>query len=152
MKKLPTCIYVWTGETMQPTLHFARLAESSFTSGQAYRLIVTEEKQREIRRTKEQNNRMWAMLDEIAEQALHPLNGKHYSAEKWKIILLHAMGRVKVEFLPALDTETFIPYGGRTSHMTIPQMTEFIEYLLWFGAAHNVRFATDQGTAWDRNS
>ena len=71
MKKLPTCIYVWTGETMQPTLHFARLAESSFTSGQAYRLIVAEETEKKIKRSKQQNDKMWAMLTEISDQAEH---------------------------------------------------------------------------------
>ena len=66
--KLPTCIYVWTGETMQPILHFARLAESSFTSGQAYRLIVADEAEK-TKRSKQQNDKMWAMLSEISEQA-----------------------------------------------------------------------------------
>lgn len=33
------------------------------------------------KRSTEQNKRLWALLNEIAEQAM--LNGKHYSAEAW---------------------------------------------------------------------
>ena len=153
MKKLPTCIYVWNGETMQPTLHFARLAETSFTSGQAYRLIVAEETEtikKQLRRSKQQNDKMWAMLGEISDQAVHC--SRRFSPDQWKVILLHALGKVKVDFLPALDNQTFIPYGGRSSHMTLQQMAEFIEYLTWFGTQHGVKFRSDEGLTWEQNA
>ena len=144
--KLPTCIYVWTGETMQPTLHFARLAESSFTSGQAYRLIVAEESEKKTKRSKLQNDKMWAMLTEISEQAEHC--GRRYSADEWKILFMHACGH-DVKFLPALDHKTFVPYGGRSSQMSAMDMAELIEFIQWWGTQNGVRFATDRGTTWD---
>jgi len=148
MKKLPTCVYAWTGEAMQPTLHFARLAESSFTSGEAYRLMVVEEKEAERkarRRSLEQNDKMWALLTEISEQTEHC--GRHFSPDQWKVLMMHACGHT-VQFLPALDNSSFVPYGGRSSHMTKAQMSELIEFIYVWGLEHGVRFQTDKGVMW----
>jgi hypothetical protein len=150
--KLPTCIYAWTGEAMQPTLHYARLAESSFTSGEAYRLMVVEEKERErlhTRRTKEQNDKMWAMLAEFAEQAKHPYDIRKFSDDEWKVLLMHAMGQ-DLRLLPSLDGQTVVPYGGRSSHMTIAQMTEFIEFMYAKGTEYGVKFSDQEGITWQR--
>jgi len=148
--KLPTCIYVWDGHNMIPTLHFARLAESSFTSGEAYRLMVMEEKERERaqrRRTREQNNMMWALLTEISNQIEHC--GRRYTPDQWKVLLMHANGQ-EVKFLPALDGKTFVPYGGRSSHMTVNQMSELIEFIRWWGNHNGVQFADMEGVTWQR--
>jgi hypothetical protein len=37
-------VYIWDGEAMVPHRRFSRLAESSFTAGQAYRMIVQSER------------------------------------------------------------------------------------------------------------
>jgi hypothetical protein len=146
--KHPSCIYVWTGEGFMPTLHFARLAERSFTSGQAYRMIVaTEEEQKKTRRTGEQNSKLWAMLGEIAEQVEHC--GHRYSSDQWKVLLMHACGH-EVQFLPALDGKTFVPYGGRSSHMTIGQMSELIEFIYSWGVQQGVKFSDQEGITWQR--
>jgi len=145
--KMPAMIMVWTGDHFLPTLHFARLAESTFTSGEAYKLIVQQERdaQTKARRTLEQNNKMWALLSEIAEQVEHC--GRHYSSDQWKTLLMHAMGQ-EVLFLPALDGKTFVPYGGRSSHMTTAQMSELIEFIYVWGLQHGVQFASDRGVIW----
>ena len=145
MKKLPNCVFVWDGQAMIPTLHFALLAESSFTSGNAYRLIVAEENET-IRRSNEQNKKMWSLLAEISEKVPHC--GHRYTADEWKTILMHACGH-EVQFLPALDRKTFVPYGGRSSKMTVAQMAEFIEYIYAFAASQNVKFRADKGVTWN---
>src|SRR5215472_858168 len=148
--KYPACIYVWTGNAMQPLLHFARLAESSFTTGHAYRLIVQEEKAQKGRRTLEQNDKMWAMLTEISQQIEHC--GQKYTPDEWKVLLMHAMGQ-DLKLLPALPEAKsgsgVVPYGGRSSHMTVGQMNELIEFIQYWGAKHGVKFATDKGVTWD---
>jgi hypothetical protein len=39
-------IMIWNGEQMEPHPRFSRLAEQSFTSGHAYRMVVEEERSR----------------------------------------------------------------------------------------------------------
>ena len=146
--KLPTCIYVWTGDTMQPMLHFARLAETSFTAGQAYRLIVAEEGENKAKRTKQQNDKMWAMLGEWSEQVKHC--DRMWSDEDWKHILMHAWGKER-RLLPSLDGKSIVPAGGSTSKLTISEMAEFIEFIYAEGMQRGVQFASDQGLTWDRN-
>ena len=145
--KPPAIIAVWMGDHFLPTLHFARLAESTFTSGQAYRMIVQEEQEaKKTRRTREQNSKLWAMLGEVSEQVEHC--GRRFSSDQWKVLLMHACGH-EVKFLPALDGTSFVPYGGRSSHMTTTQMAELIEFIQWWGEEHGVRFAADKGITWD---
>ena len=40
----PPIIFCWDGDAMVPHARFSRLAESSFTAGHAYRMIVQEER------------------------------------------------------------------------------------------------------------
>ena len=149
MKKYPKCIYAWDGHVFMPLLHYTRLAESSFTAGEAYRMIVDEEQSaKRNRRTLEQNSKLWAMLHEIRDQAEH--NGRKYSPDEWKILMMHACNQDTIKFLPALDDKTFIPYGGRSSHMTIPQMAELIEFMRWWGTQHGVKFRDDEGVTYGR--
>jgi hypothetical protein len=135
---------------MLPTLHYARLAESSFTSGQAYKMIVAEEQSKKTRRTQQQNDKMWAMLTEISEQIEHC--GQTYTADEWKVLLMHAMGQ-DLKLLPALPEAKsgsgVVPYGGRSSHMTVGQMNELIEFIQYWGAKHGVKFGSDRGVTWD---
>jgi hypothetical protein len=39
-------------------------------------------------------------------------------------------------------------YGGRSSHMTVEQMTELIEFIKWFGTERGVKFSDDKGVMW----
>jgi hypothetical protein len=92
-----------------------------------------------IERTIEQNRRMWAMLTEIANQVEHC--GRHYTPDQWKVMFLHALGD-EVEFLPALNKSTFIPYGEqRSSSLSKHEMSQLIEFITAWGTEHGVRFA-----------
>jgi hypothetical protein len=48
MTRIPAIPMVWDGHAMQPMDRFARLAESSYTAGHAYRMIVEEERERSV--------------------------------------------------------------------------------------------------------
>jgi hypothetical protein len=120
-----------------PMARFSRLAERSFTSGHAYRMIVVEEGER---RSLEQNNKMWAMLTEFSQQL--KLCGRYFEPERWKAILLHAWGQ-EIEFLPALDGSAFIPYGNQSSKMSKRDMTSFLEFIIAEGTQRGVKFADD---------
>jgi len=92
------------------------------------------------RRTLPQNDKMWAMLSEIARQKTHC--GRRYTADNWKSIFMHAMGRETV-FVPSLDGETFFPIGWRSSDLSKAEMSELIEFIQSWGVVNGVVFADD---------
>ena len=79
------------------------------------------------KRTGAQNDLMWALLTEVATQIKHA--DRKYSADQWKILFLHAIGR-EVQFIPALDNSTFIPWGQSSSDLSKEEMTNLIEFIL----------------------
>lgn len=94
-------------------------------------------------RTIEQNDRMWAMLTDIARQKT--LNGRRWSTDQWKVIFLHAVGK-ETQFLPSLDGPGFIPYGQRSSDLSVREMSDLIEFMFAWGAENDVRW-TDPNVA-----
>lgn len=84
-----------------------------------------------------QNARLWAMLTDVASQKEHA--GRKYTADQWKILFMHAIGR-EVQFIPALDNSTFIPWGQSSSDLSKAEMTDLIEFIHAWGAEHGVVF------------
>ena len=89
------------------------------------------------KRTLPQNDRMWAMLTDIAQQQEH--NGRRYTPDQWKVLFMHACGR-EVQFIPALDGSTFIPWGQSSSDLSKDEMTALIDFMFAWGAEHGVTF------------
>lgn len=84
-----------------------------------------------------QNDRMWAMLTDIASQKEHA--GRKYTPDQWKVLFMHACGR-EVQFIPALDNSTFIPWGQSSSDLSKEEMTSLIEFMFMWGAENSVTF------------
>jgi hypothetical protein len=97
-----------------------------------------------MRRTLPQNDRMWAMLSDIAAQKQHC--GRKYTPDQWKVLFLHACGR-EVQFLPALDGSTFVPYGQSSRDLSKAEMSELIEFIQCWGAQNGVQFHDEQEAA-----
>lgn len=89
------------------------------------------------KRTIPQNDRMWAMLTDIASQKEHA--GRKYTPDQWKVLFMHACGR-EVQFIPALDNSTFIPWGQSSSDLSKEEMTSLIEFMFAWGAENSVTF------------
>lgn len=87
------------------------------------------------KRTLPQNDRMWAMLTDVANQKEHC--GRKYTPDQWKILMMHACGR-EVQFIPALDGKTFLPWGQSSSDLSKDEMSELIEFLFQWGAENGV--------------
>ncbi|WP_283419202.1 recombination protein NinB [Sphingopyxis sp. Geo48] len=96
----------------------------------------------EPKRSREQNDRMWAMLTDISHQK--PM-GRMHTPDDWKAIFMNACGW-ECQFLEGLDGRPF-PQGFRSSQMTKRQMSAMIEYMLAFGAEHNIRWSEPQTLA-----
>ena len=93
------------------------------------------------KRTLPQNDRMWAMLTDIADQ-LEWVERKHH-AEVWKKLLFdlfdHERG-TDPDLIPALHGEGFVRLGLQSSDFSIEEMTQFIEFLFAFGTERGVIF------------
>lgn len=99
---------------------------------------------KEPKRTTPQNDRMWAMLTDIAAQAM--LGGKRFTSDQWKVIFLHALGQ-EIQLLPSLDGKSFVPWGQSSSDLSVAEMTGLIELMFKFGAEHGVQFQDEREVA-----
>ena len=89
------------------------------------------------KRTLPQNDRMWAMLTDVATQVEHM--GLRYPPDDWKVLFLHALSR-ETRFIPALDGHGFVPIGQSSSDLSVEEMGELIEFIHAWGAENGVIF------------
>lgn len=87
-------------------------------------------------RTLDQNALLWPLLADIARA--EPMGRKH-TPDDWKAILMSACGW-ECQFQEGLDGRPF-PLGFRSSKMTKAQFSDLLEYVLAFGAEHNIRWS-----------
>jgi cytochrome c5 len=92
---------------------------------------------RAAKRTLPQNDRMWAMLTDIAAQKEHC--GRKYTPDQWKVLFMHACGR-EMQFVPTLDGQSFMPLGYRSSELSKDEMSALIDFMLSWGAENAVTF------------
>jgi hypothetical protein len=93
------------------------------------------------RRTMPQNDRMWAMLTDIAVQL--PWHGVKLRPDDWKLIFLDALKR-EMRVVPNIDGNGFVNLGRSSSDLSKGEMTELIELIFEFGARHGVKFQDDR--------
>jgi hypothetical protein len=92
---------------------------------------------RRARRSTPQNDRMWAMLTDIAEQKT--LHGNHYKPDQWKVIFMQALGH-EMGIAPTLDGSTWFPLGYSSSKLTKEEMSNLIDFMHAWGAENDVKF------------
>jgi hypothetical protein len=95
-----------------------------------YRVAFTEPS-----RSLAQNDRMWAMLADIAKVAT--INGMKYDADQWKCIFMKAMGK-DVQFLPTLDGTQFFPTGFRSSDLSVREMSDLQTFMESWAAEQGI--------------
>lgn len=89
------------------------------------------------RRTLPQNDRMWAMLTDIATQKEHC--GRRYPPEVWKVLFLEELGK-HAEYIPTLEGSDLVAIGQSSSDLSIPEMSDMIELMFAWGARNGVAF------------
>lgn len=99
---------------------------------------------REPKRSLPQNDRMWAMLTDIAKQRPNH-NGAKMTADLWKAVFMQALG-AEMTMLPTLECDGFFPIGLRSSELSKSEMSDLMELMTAWGAAHGVTFH-DQAVA-----
>jgi hypothetical protein len=86
-------------------------------------------------RTSDQNDKCHPMIRDIAKHMNHPILGKN--EKQWRHFLIGCMqGQLMVASLDGSQI-IVVPKKG-TSEMSVPEMSEFIEYLYSVGADYNV--------------
>ena len=105
------------------------------------------------RRTLPQNDRMWAMLTEVARQQTWPPgpHGIKLLPNDWKLIFLDALKR-EVRTVPNLDSTGFVNLSGSSSDLSKEEMSEMIELMTAWGAQNGVVFLDDAGLTDDRKA
>lgn len=89
------------------------------------------------KRSLPQNDRLWAMLTDVAVQI--PWHGQKLHAEDWKFIFLDALKR-ELRFVPNIDGTGFVNLGRSSSDLSKAEMSDLIEVIAAFGAKHGVKF------------
>lgn len=94
------------------------------------------------KRSMPQNDRMWAMLTEVALQV--QWDGKHRRPDDWKYLFLDGLKR-ETELVPNIDETGYVLLGkASSSDLTKSEMSDMIELIYKFGAEHGVVFARDE--------
>lgn len=94
-------------------------------------------------RTSEQNDKMWAMLSDIARAKP---DGRDHTTEQWKAIFMAACDH-KPAFLPDLEGQGFICTGYKSSRLTKAEFSDLIEAIYEYGARHGVRWSDEARAA-----
>lgn len=89
------------------------------------------------KRSLPQNDRMWAMLTDIAQQQLY--HGLKLMADDWKLLFLDALKR-EVRMVPNLDGNGFVSLGRSSSDLSKTEMTDLIEIIFEWGSRNGVVF------------
>lgn len=106
-------------------------------AGHRLRLSVTKET-----RSSAQNARMWAMLQDVADQV--EWHGRRLSKEDWKHVFSASLK--KQDAVPGIDGG-FVVLGQSTSKMTVAEMGDLMTLMEAFGAEHGVKFSAPK--AWE---
>jgi len=100
------------------------------------------------KRTLAQNDRMWAMLTDVATQI--PWHGVKLRPDDWKLIFLDALRREiggEMSIVPNLDGTGFVNIGTSSADLDKDEMSMLIELIFKFGAEHKVVFHDDKADA-----
>jgi hypothetical protein len=93
-------------------------------------------------KSREQEEKYHAMIGEIAKQAEHL--GAKWDAESWKRLLVDQFMRdSKIDgnrILPNLDGTGIVQLGSQTRRFSKEQASEFVEWLLAWGAEHGITY------------
>lgn len=89
------------------------------------------------KRSLPQNDRLWAMLTDVAQQL--PWHGINLATDDWKLIFLDALKR-EMRMVPNIDGTGFVNLGRSSSALSKEEMSDLMEVIAAFGAKQGVIF------------
>ena len=96
------------------------------------------------KRSLPQNDRMWAMLSDVARQL--EWHGQRLTPDDWKLVFLDALNR-ETRMVPAINGDGFVKLGWSSSDLSKDEMSDLIDLIGMFGAEHGVEFGDDREKA-----
>lgn len=105
-------------------------------AGHGFRVTISMPK-----RSTEQNDKMWAMLTDVARAKPE---GRNWTPETWKCAFMHYLGH-QVLFAEGLDGCGPFPVGFRSSKLTVGQMSDLITCIYKYGDEHGVEWKDTKG-------
>jgi len=96
------------------------------------------------KRSTPQNDRMWAMLTDVADQL--DWHGEKLKTHEWKLLFLDALNG-ELRTVPDLYGIGAVSIGRSSSDLTKDEMSQLIELIAAFGAEHGVVFGDEQVAA-----
>lgn len=87
-------------------------------------------------RSTEQNDKMWAMLADVARAEPE---GRNWTPDTWKCAFMHYLGH-QVLFAEGLDGSGPFPIGFRSSKLSVGQMSDLITCIYKYGDEHGVEW------------
>lgn len=95
------------------------------------------------KRSLPQNDRMWAMLTDVASQL--SWQGLRLSADDWKTMFMDRQKR-EARMVPNLDLNGMVNLGRSSSDLSREEMSDLIEIIAEWGASHGVEFHDEQSS------
>lgn len=96
------------------------------------------------KRSVPQNDRMWAMLTEVAAQV--SWHGLKLTADDWKLIFLDALKR-ELRLVPNIDGNGFVNLSRSSSDLSKAEFSDLMELIEMFGTQHGVNFHNSEVAA-----
>lgn len=93
------------------------------------------------KRTLPQNERMWAMLTDVARQV--KWHGQKLTADDWKVVFLSAL-KAELRMVPNLDGNGFVQLGRSSSALSVDEMSDLMALIEAFGAREGVTFGGEE--------
>jgi hypothetical protein len=97
------------------------------------------------KRSDEQNDKMWAMLTDVARARPE---GRNWVPETWKCAFMHHLGH-QVMFAEGLDGSGPFPIGFRSSKLSVGQMSDLITCIYKYGDEHCVHWTETTKSGFD---
>lgn len=95
------------------------------------------------RRTLPQNDRLWAMLTDVAEQMRW--HGQKLTPDDFKLLFLDGLKR-ELRIVPNLTNNGFVNLSRSSSDLSKEEMSDLLELIAAFGAEHGVVFGDEART------
>lgn len=96
------------------------------------------------KRSVPQNDRMWAMLTDVATQV--QWHGLKLTPDDWKLIFLDAL-KQEMRLVPNINGTGFVNLGRSSSDLSKSEMSDLMELIAAWGANNGVQFQDDQEQA-----
>lgn len=97
------------------------------------------------KRTNAQNDRMWAMLEDIARQVVY--HGERYCKEDWKDIFTATLRGEEIRTAPTLDGDRMVILGLQTRKLNKREFSNLFLIIEKFAAEKGVIFKEDRAVA-----